>query len=337
MRFECGIYVTPLGQNRSMATKSTPESLQADTTGRIVVHRVAAPTPAHLPRRRLLQPPAVRAPQTEIFVSVAAESGCVAWVIAMVRPQQMPITIGGYSTDTSTEGVQRVLTRIQELNIVGPIALATPRADLAILAADIPQVEVYQLSAADPHPLSLAAHLELGTQLRAAEAAAPRLAVAADGSWSRCKHTAGWGVLGSNGRFAHGSTTKVSSPDAPELRAIREALRLFPGPRRLRILTDSRHAIRFIRSPGAAPALLRSQANEIAEPLRGRDISIVWTKAHCGPGLHDGADRLARLARRALDARLPGSSTRPITKRIVTESISAWHLSDDCTDHDLAA
>ncbi|RYC05669.1 RNase H family protein [Nocardioides zhouii] len=146
------------------------------------------------------------------------------------------------------------------------------------------------------------------------------LTVATDGSATRGR--IGWGWLAEDGRHGHGTETpwtrscvRRRHPVLAELRAISEAITALPH-RDLVIRTDCRQAISLItewigggdRLPDGYIAthhtavkragLLWTQEQVRKEAPR---LDIGWVRGHAGDPLNEGADSLAKLARRAAE------------------------------------
>ena len=150
------------------------------------------------------------------------------------------------------------------------------------------------------------------------------ITVATDASVSR--GITGFGVLADDGQyqlmaFPHQRKQIGSQPVlVAELRGINEAVRKF-GHRPLTILTDSQESVAMVNRWRAGDEVLpRGYTTDRAVGLAGlveaqrrvrkhRDrIDIRWVRGHDGHLLNEGADALAKLARRY---RLPGSGLTP--------------------------
>jgi ribonuclease HI len=146
------------------------------------------------------------------------------------------------------------------------------------------------------------------------------LTVATDGSATRGR--IGWGWLAEDGRHGHGTETpsvrqcaKRRHPVLAELRAISQAISALQR-RDLVIRTDCRAAVSFVeewmaggdrlpdgyvathhtaREPGGL-LWMQEQVNKEAPRL-----DIGWVRGHAGDPLNEGADALAKLARRAAE------------------------------------
>lgn len=146
------------------------------------------------------------------------------------------------------------------------------------------------------------------------------LTVATDGSATRGR--IGWGWLAEDGRHGHGTETpsarqcaKRRHPVLAELRAISQAISALPH-RDLVIRTDCRAAVSFVeewalggdRAPDGYVAthhtavkrggLLWMQEQVRKEAPR---LDIGWVRGHAGDPLNEGADSLAKLARRGAE------------------------------------
>lgn len=286
-------------------------------------HCRPAPTPAELPRRAHPLPVAVPERPTEVFALTASFGSAVAWSVVVAQPGQSPKAFGGHLQAERATAVDHVVSVLRDFAAHGPVAVFTRQSRISDAASAIANVAAFPQAMAKHHHLGFVAQRELDTQLTAATQLSPRLTVATDGSWSRHTRAAGWAFLAQDGKFRQGSFDHATSPDAAELHAIWRVMRAFPSTQRLRILSDSRHAIAFIRDPSKAPVALRREATEIASVMSERDIQIQWVKGHTGAGLHDGADRLAVQARRTREANLARGQAGAVARRIVAESLAA--------------
>jgi ribonuclease HI len=107
-----------------------------------------------------------------------------------------------------------------------------------------------------------------------------------------------------------------------ELKAVLLALQRFPGP--LRILTDSRSAIRLI--DGSSPPKTRPVARVLAQVRRhliGRQSTVEWVRGHADHPLNEAADHLALAARRRIEFAIPAESHQQICQRITTSLAAA--------------
>jgi len=149
----------------------------------------------------------------------------------------------------------------------------------------------------------------------------PELVIAVDGSRSRAGDGS-WAWISEEGQWRTG-VGRYSSILQAELIAINAALSAAPQGRPLRILCDSRdairHATRALRGEPVDPNLTNAAARvvaAIARDHRERDVAIEWVKGHNGHPLNDRADRLAVHARRAA-----GTENTP-EYRLVAERIA---------------
>jgi ribonuclease HI len=146
------------------------------------------------------------------------------------------------------------------------------------------------------------------------------ITVATDGSAHRGR--IGWGWLASNGQHdlgekkpPHEECSRRGHVGLAELRAISEAIEAFPG-RPLTIRSDSKVAIALVREwmrgsdrmPHWYAATHYTAARKggliwMREQVRreAHRIDITWVQAHAGDALNEGADSLAKLARRAAE------------------------------------
>lgn len=147
-----------------------------------------------------------------------------------------------------------------------------------------------------------------------------KLTVATDGSATRGR--IGWGWLAEGGRHGHGTETlsvrlcaRRAHPLYSELRAISEAIGALPH-RDLAIRTDCRPAISLItewigggdRLPGGYVATHHTAVKRggllwMQEQIRREAprLHIGWVRGHAGDPLNEGADSLAKLARRGAE------------------------------------
>lgn len=282
------------------------------------------PTPAQLrPRRPITRVPAPPA-ATDAWLTVASSVDLVVWVVILDAPAHDTMTITGHAASLD-DGCTAALAALQRATNNTPVHLFTNRRQVADAAADVDAMTVFPLSLHKHHRLGAEGHRRLAAELQSARAEAPRLDVAVDGSWARFTRVGAWAVLGADGTHRTGALRRAAGPVVCELQAIRQSLLAHPGPRRLLVLCDSREAIDLARHPQHAPVALRPLAIAVNNLLRGRDVDLAWTKGHQGPGLHDGADRLAVQARRAHEFGTPAAVAQAIAQLIVTESIDAHH------------
>lgn len=172
-------------------------------------------------------------------------------------------------------------------------------------------------------PSYLAETLELQRAwLHAQPTAAPRAprVVATDASVGLGRGSAGIACVDERGCY---HAEQFASRDVLycELKAVLLALQRFPGP--LRILTDSRSAIRLI--DGSSPPKTRQIAGILAQVRRhlvSRQASVEWVRGHAGHPLNEAADQLALAARRRIEFAIPGGAHQQICRRI-TASLAA--------------
>ena len=261
MQPEIGICVTPQAHSQGMITNSNAEAAEAKTPAirHVTTPRcLRVPTPADLRGRAGVLPVAAPPRPTEVFALVVSSASAVAWSVVVAHPGGTPTTLGGCLEAELAVGVDQVLAIVRDVAACGPVALFTRQSALCDAVAVFDAVVAFPQSMAKHHYLGFAAQRELDAQLSVALRHAPRLSVAADGSWSRHTRTAGWAFLAEDGQFRQGSFDHACSPDAAELHAIWEVVRTFRGSQRLRTSSDSRHAISFIatchKRRGAAAA-----------------------------------------------------------------------------------
>jgi ribonuclease HI len=140
---------------------------------------------------------------------------------------------------------------------------------------------------------------------------------------------AGWAWITSTGTHRCG-TFETGTILGGEIYAIKALLEGTPQDRQLVVLTDSigaRDVVRDLQA-GTAPASLtfagslrmRPVLRTIRDLLEGRQVDVRWVRGHSGHPLNEGADRLARQARRSAEHDLPNEVGAAITKRIVAET-----------------
>lgn len=192
------------------------------------------------------------------------------------------------------------------------------------IADHFPRVRLVPFTANDA-AIRDAAMAALVPQAPAAKTAFPArllapITVATDGSSAHGR--IGWGWLAEDGshdcdsaRITTRQCDRRTTALVAELRAISAALESLPG-RRLHIRTDCRHAISLVtdwiggsdRMPVGYlathhTATAKGGLRWIQEQVRreaGR-IDISWVRGHAGDPLNEGADSLAKLARRAAE------------------------------------
>ncbi|MEX5296844.1 ribonuclease H family protein [Kocuria sp. CPCC 205268] len=109
---------------------------------------------------------------------------------------------------------------------------------------------------------------------------------------------AGIAIAGSDGRRRSLYLSQTKDVTWAELQAIEEALICSAGEHRVVILSDSSHAVDYARGDVEAPQTrMRRAAARIAELREGRDVNIMWVRAHRGHELNEAADQLAKKAR----------------------------------------
>ncbi len=279
------------------------------------------PRPDMLPRAAGRPRAAVRARTIDAFVAISSSGGFAGWALQLGADDPVSGRLRGGTADAA----EVVLARLAEQAQVdgARIALHCATALVVESAAGIVGVEAYPVGMARLHPARFEVARAASAELDHALASAPRLLVAVDGSWGRALGAGGWAFVASDGTHRSGSDMGVRSSTQAELRAIRLALMTIPTRRSVTIRTDSRVALAWLRDPGSTQPALRSEVFAITALLEGRDVVLQWVKGHAGPGLHDGADRLAVAARRAHEARLGTTAPAQVAGRIVAESLAA--------------
>lgn len=118
-----------------------------------------------------------------------------------------------------------------------------------------------------------------------AEERLPLLVIGMDGSAN--SFTGAWAWVGSEGQHGWGPAAS-SLIDVCELEAIWQALRQ-AGDREALVLTDSRHAVRFVRRPDAGSGRVVDMALRVRDVMgrrarAGFDSRIAWARGHAGVG-----------------------------------------------------
>lgn len=144
-----------------------------------------------------------------------------------------------------------------------------------------------------------------------------RVVVACDGSANRSGAAAAW--VSDQGRFS-GRRLPGADINEAELTAVADALAALSDETSVIVLSDSRVALAVIAGerPAAGRAATIALARIRHHEQRLRRTRFVWTKAHRDPGLHDAADRLARMVLRFGDEQIH----TPVAQRIVAESLA---------------
>jgi ribonuclease HI len=213
-----------------------------------------------------------------------------------------------------------------ELAVCGPVSVVVALVESARLWSFTEELEAL-FSGVTLTPYTDADHALRAAALAALEPAPavptqrdplPALSVATDGSASRGR--VGWGWLASDGQHDLGSKKPAKEECdrrghvvLAELRAISEAIAALPG-RPLKIRSDSKVAIGLVREwmqgsdrlPGWYAAAHYSATRRGGLPWMQQQvrkeahrIDICWVRGHAGDALNEGADSLAKLARRA--------------------------------------
>ncbi len=286
------------------------------------VGQLHVPRPDQLPPYRRPQRTAPQVAYADVYLDLMQVEDHMVWAFALSTPTRANDVRSGSAAGQISEGIESALAAAQDLVPDLPLRISSPHPRVASAKASQGLV-VYPPDCAWAHPLRAEVKQVLADEANTYLAQAPRLVVATDGSWSRGRRSAGWGYVAADGRSGCGQLTRTASPLVAELAAIRAVLSHIPAPRRLRILTDSRHSIALVTGAGRGPVAVRNTVPELRSRLECRDVELTWVKGHQGPGLHDGADRLAVAARRALDAGLGNKPHRDVADNIVAEALAA--------------
>ena len=164
----------------------------------------------------------------------------------------------------------------------------------------------------------------------------PVMTVATDASLHNARNGGGtYAWITSRGDYAYGSVDpKLKDIESCELYAILDMLNRVNMKRGMRVLVDSKPALRIIRAKDnntAASATAITLAKQIRVKLAERpNITLEWVKAHNGNPLNDGADRLARNARMANCAGgADEETTRNIARNIRAEALESFAAQAD--------
>jgi ribonuclease HI len=172
--------------------------------------------------------------------------------------------------------------------------------------------------------------------------------IATDGSCSGDGRHCSWAFLATSGHWGcqagdywHDNVNGGSGALIAELRAAYLALRFVPGP--VTLLVDSVSALRYLRGwqrgqtgrmppqydlhprrQGTAPALVTLAGLVLA---RGGELTTAHVKAHAGHTLNEGADLLAKKARRWVAGTeiLPQKAMRADAADIAATFLAQWH------------
>ena len=279
--------------------------------------QITVPTPAMLRRPAPRPVRAQPVPVMEAYVAVVPRAGVVGWSLCWDDEDPVGGSIVGRVEDALAPIAALIAARA-----TSAVALVyTAHAGLAADLAWVPGVVVAPRARSHPRrgDANERARVEADAVLRAAEP----VVVAVDASFGRGTRAAAWAFLAEDGRHQSVSTAKARSILQAEVLAIRLALKVIPAPVRMVVLSDSRRAIQAVTSTGPVDAAIAELVDEVRMLLAEREVEVRWTKGHVGPGLHDGADRLAVAARRARECNVPAATAREIAARIVEESTAA--------------
>jgi ribonuclease HI len=154
------------------------------------------------------------------------------------------------------------------------------------------------------------------------------LYVGTDGSFHNARNGGGtYAWLASDGRHAYGEVPDGEDIETCELYAILNLLTNIKRKEDIRILVDSRAALRILNtedSKSTASKSSRAVARQIRFHLgKCENVTFGWVKGHNGNPLNDGADRLSRNARIAKVSHNPGSM-EAIAENIITDVMAVY-------------
>jgi ribonuclease HI len=154
------------------------------------------------------------------------------------------------------------------------------------------------------------------------------LYVGTDGSFHNARNGGGtYAWLASDGRHAYGEVPDGEDIETCELYAILNLLTSIKRKEDIRILVDSKPALRILNtedSKSTASKSSRAVARQIRFHLgKCENVTFGWVKGHNGNPLNDGADRLSRNARIAKVSHNPGSM-ETIAENIVADVMAVY-------------
>lgn len=281
----------------------TPSALPAPTR-RLGVVRSCVPVAAH--------------------IAIVAMDGVVGWSVVWDDDQAVSGVAGG----PLEMALPAVVAAVEPRAGAHSTIVFTPHAEVGAALQHLPGVVAG--GASRGHPLHGDACRRARDEASTALRSAPPLLVAVDGSFGR-RRTAGWAFLAEDGQHRIASERHVVSSMCAEVGAIRLALASMSPHRRLVIRSDSSAAIDQVTGSNPVSGALAGSVPDVRRMLKGRDVEFQWVRGHIGPGLHDGADRLAYAARRMLESRVSADAARGMAAGIVAESLAAHHASTEVT------
>lgn len=277
-------------------------------------------------------------PRRRVGVAVAVSAGGVAWAVT----DEVHETQSGRFSGTAAQAVSHAMSIVIGEHGGEPtdLYLVMDDAPAAVgvrdLLAPIAWLRVY----AQAGSLGLDAY-DVAMALVAPPAAPAqpritrRITVATDGSCSRRAMGMAWAT--EDGRFNAQATARgPRCALTAELHAIHLALKAFPYGQSLRLLVDSRSAIKVVeearngRVANAVTGHTYHLATALTALLHDHDVSVSWVKGHNGHPLNETADRLAVAARRGLELQQPEIARDLVFSNIVNELLRR-------SDHQLSA
>lgn len=254
---------------------------------------------------------------TVAIVTVTAEHQSLGWAVAFSDSDETSVILAGSGTSGAelnntlaayalAEAQRRAaLVRVWRPGLAK--ALSTIGGDEYLDIPDNALTTDHAYRALLSQAAEAAEHL--AAQREADAPAAPRvrpLVIAVDGSRSRSGDGA-WAWIDETGRFGT-ETGRCSDIAQAELNAIAAALRSADPNRPVRILCDSRFAIRSAQLVLDGEPIPASVSHAVGRAMHGvrvaaqnHDVTLEWVKGHNGHPLNDRADRLAVHARRTRD------------------------------------
>lgn len=226
------------------------------------------------------------------------------------------------------DGVQLHLLRPGSESLNAALSCTLARTDRFVIAEPTGQTFLLAMACSDNARDTLDAQLarDRADQLRP-ERHLDILYAATDGGVpNNSLSPATYAAITAEGSYWSG-TVHTRSPRIAELRAVHELLVNTSRYRRTVVLLDSRDAIRNLvaaRDEGLVPPGSRAWLNTMPRLLDDRPVSFRWVRGHCGHPLNEGADDLARQARRFAETEATGQVRQAISERIVDEATSGF-------------